>query len=552
MADRPPTCDDTPPVASQSLTVAEFIELPIVRAGLPELVAGAAGTDAEVRWVHPLDVPDVSDLLRGGEMILTTGVSIGANATAQRRFIRDLQSEGAVGVAIELGFAWQRELPRALIEEGDRLGMPVVVFRRGIRFVEVSEVVNGTLLDSGHALARRGEELHRVLDATVLDGKGAEAILTEVARRINNPVILEDARGELVAWGAMTSEETEVVDTWARLKWSRQDPGEAEGAMAVQVMVRGRSWGRVIALQMESGFDRFTTIALERAAVAVGLGLMRGGEEDELRARARGNLLFELASGLTDPLAAARRASTLGFPRRHGRLVPIAAVWREGALAAEVGFEKAWAPLLPPIRAAISEPDRPALLGSRGNCVLGVLDRGIEGAGPDDLPSRERLAARFANALSLHEVDPEGVALAIGHAIESWEDLPRSLNRARLAAEAGALGPVRAWHDAGRTEVGQLLLSMRGSPELIQFSEERLRPLLDLPGERGRDLLLTLETYLHSGNRKTETASALGIERQSLYHRLGRIEEVLDVDLRDGDTALALHLAVMIRRHLLR
>ncbi|MCO5316755.1 MAG: PucR family transcriptional regulator [Solirubrobacterales bacterium] len=539
-------------MASQSLTVAEFIELPIVRAGLPELVAGAAGKEAEVRWVHPLDVPDVSDLLRGGEMILTTGVSIGSSASAQRRFIRDLESEGAVGVAIELGFAWQRDLPGALIEEGDRLGMPIVVFRRGIRFVEVSEVVNGNLLDSGHALARRGEELHRALDASVLAGKGAEAVLGEVARRIENPVVLEDARGELVAWGTATSSETDLVDTWSRLKWSRQDPGEAEGAMAVQVMVRGRTWGRVIALQMESGFDRFTTIALERAAVAVGLGLMRGGEEDELRARTRGNLLFELASGLTGPLAAARRASTLGFPRRHGNLVPVAAVWREGTVPPEVGFEKAWAPLLPPVRTAISEPDRPALLGCRGNCVLGVLDCGTGGSGSGDLASRELLAGRFANTLSLHEVNPADVSLAIGSAIEGWEEMPDGLNRARLAAEAGAVGPVRTWHDAGRTEIGQLLLSMRGSPELVRFSDERLGPLLRIPGDRGQDLLDTLEAYLHSGNRKTETAAELGIERQSLYHRLSRIEEILDVNLRDGDTALALHLAIMIRRHLLR
>jgi purine catabolism regulator len=89
---------------------------------------------------------------------------------------------------------------------------------------------------------------------------------------------------------------------------------------------------------------------------------------------------------------------------------------------------------------------------------------------------------------------------------------------------------------------------MRGTPELVQFSDERLGPLLDLPGERGRDLLDTLEVYLHSGGRKTEAAAELEIERQSLYHRLSRIEEVLDVDLKDGDTVLALHLAVMIRR----
>ncbi|HMU26543.1 MAG TPA: helix-turn-helix domain-containing protein, partial [Solirubrobacterales bacterium] len=138
--------------------------------------------------------------------------------------------------------------------------------------------------------------------------------------------------------------------------------------------------------------------------------------------------------------------------------------------------------------------------------------------------------------------------VAIGGAAGSWEELAPALVRARFAAEAGAAGPLRAWHDASRTEIGQLLLSMRGTPELLEFSDERLAPLLDLPGERGRDLLDTLEVYLHSGGRKTEAATELEIERQSLYHRLSRIEEVLDVDLKDGDTVLALHLAIMINR----
>jgi purine catabolism regulator len=535
-------------MADPALTVAEFIELPVVKAALPQLVAGSEGLGREVRWVHSLDVPDVANLLRGGEMILTTGVSVGSDAAAQRRFVRDLVAEGAVGLAVELGFAWHRELPAPLVDEAEKRGLPMLALRRGVRFVEVSQAVNGSLLNSGYALARRGEELHRNLDRIVLEGAGAEAVLAEVSRQISNPVVLEDARGELVAFSSSTESEASVIDSWSGLKWSDRDAAEAEGAVAMPVTVRRRTWGRVIAIQAGSEFDRFTPIAMERAAVAVGLGLMRGGEEDELRARARGNLMFELAGGLIDPQTATRRAATLGFPRRHGELVPVAAVWRPGAGETGDGFEQAWARLIAPIRSALSEPDRPALVGSRGNCMLGVLDRGSKGSEPDDVASRQRLARRFAAALLRLEVDPDSIALAIGAAAGSWSEMPEALVRARLAAEAGAVGPVRSWHDASRTEIGQLLLSMRGTPELVEFGHERLGPLLDLGGERGRDLLETLEVYLHCGGRKTETARELEIERQSLYHRLSRIEEILDVDLRDGDTALALHLAVMIRR----
>ncbi|HTU15851.1 MAG TPA: PucR family transcriptional regulator ligand-binding domain-containing protein [Solirubrobacterales bacterium] len=539
-------------MSSRALTVSDFIELPVIQAALPQLVAGGDGLGAEVRWVHSLDVPDVSNLLRGGEMILTTGVSIGSDAKAQRRFVRDLVAEGAVGVVVELGFAWHRELPVPLVEEAERLNFPLVSLRRGVRFVEVSEAVNGSLLNSGHALARRGEELHRNLDALVLEGAGAEVVLAEVARLIGNPVVLEDARGELVAYSSTTQTEAAVVDSWSGLKWAGEGTGDADGALAQPVTVRSRTWGRVVAIQTDSEFDRFTPIAMERAAVAVGLGLMRGGEEEELRARSKGNLLFELAAGLIDPLAAARRASTLGFPRRHGQLVAVAAVWRGGALAEGMSYEEAWAPLLAPMRGALSEPDRPALIGSRGNCVLGVLDRGSKGSEPDDAASRERLATRFKGALALHEVDPDQVSFAISGMSESWDQVSEALVRARLAAEAGAVGPVRPWHDASRTEVGQLLLSMRGTPELLAFSDERLGPLLEVGGDRGRDLFETLEVYLHSGGRKTEAAQILEIERQSLYHRLVRIESILDVDLKDGDTALSLHLAVMIRRLLAR
>ncbi len=534
-------------MSSGALTVSDFIDLPIIRAALPDLVAGQAGLEAEVRWVHTLDVPDVSNLLRGGEMILTTGSSIGSDAAAQRRFVRDLAAEGAVGVAVELGFAWHRELPVSLVREAERRGIPMVALKRGVRFVEVSETVNGNLLNTGHALARRGEQLHRNLDALVLEGAGAETVLGEVARLVGNPVILEDARGELVAFSAASQTEDAVVDSWSGLKWSA-DGTEADGAMAMPVTLRGRTWGRVVAIQTEHEFDRFTPIAMERAAVAVGLGLMRGGEEKELRARSRGNLLFELASGVIDPLAAARRASTLGFPRHHGQLMAVAAVWRPDAVKQGTAYEEAWAPLLAPLRGSLSEPDRPALIGSRGNCLLGVLDRGSKGSEPDDVSSRERLAARLRTALSRHSIDPDRVAFAISATRESWDQVPEALVAARLAAEAGAVGPLRAWHDAGRTEIGQLLLSMRGSTELLDFSQERLTPLAAIGGERGRDLFETLEVYLHCSGRKTEAAEVLGIERQSLYHRLSRIESTLGVDLKDGDTVLALHLAVMIRR----
>ncbi len=41
-----------------------------------ELLAGRAGLDAPVRWVHVGEIPDIARYLRGQELILSTGVGL--------------------------------------------------------------------------------------------------------------------------------------------------------------------------------------------------------------------------------------------------------------------------------------------------------------------------------------------------------------------------------------------------------------------------------------------------------------------------------------------
>ena len=104
------------------------------------------------------------------------------------------------------------------------------------------------------------------------------------------------------------------------------------------------------------------------------------------------------------------------------------------------------------------------------------------------------------------------------------------------------------WHDARRPGVADLLHDLRDEPALDAFVDEQLGPLLADGSPRTRTLLATLEAYLAAGGRKAEAARALHLERQSLYLRLRRIEELLGVSLDDEDAVLGLHLAVRARR----
>lgn len=72
------------------ITVRRALELPGLRSGLPEVVAGAERLQRTVRWVHAGEVPNIASLLKGGELLLTTGYGVGTRPAEQRAFVRKL------------------------------------------------------------------------------------------------------------------------------------------------------------------------------------------------------------------------------------------------------------------------------------------------------------------------------------------------------------------------------------------------------------------------------------------------------------------------------
>ena len=101
------------------------------------------------------------------------------------------------------------------------------------------------------------------------------------------------------------------------------------------------------------------------------------------------------------------------------------------------------------------------------------------------------------------------------------------------------------WYDARRPGVTDLLHDLRDAPELDAFVDEQLGPLLEVgsAAPRARCWRRSRPTWRPAAARP-QAARALHLERQSLYLRLRRIEELLGVSLDDEDAVLGLHLAV--------
>jgi purine catabolism regulator len=519
---------------SARITLAEALALPVLRRGLPRVVAGHEHLDRPLRWVHAGEVPNIAKLLRGGELLLTTGMGIGTRAVDQRRFVAELAACDVAAVVIELGEPF-RALPLAMVAAARERGLPLVELRREVPFVAVTEAVHTAIVNQHYDLLRRADALQARFGTLILHGGGIPDVLGLLADAINNPVFLESGDGRLLLHAIPRHGDTEgdPVGAWARAA----DAGVAATVEAPP----GTPPGRLVALPVDAPLDALTEAAVERAAGVVALALLRGREEDRLHARGGGDLLASLADGTIAPARAAEHARALGFTPRHATLMPLVA--RLAGRACTGG----WVAALPELERVLADSGVPVLAGvAPGDEATLLLLLGL--GDPGHRPAVADRAATLIHAHATRHHDGRAV-VAVGPAGD-WASMRPDLTETIDSAAAALALPARPWHDATRMSLDQLLWRWRDRGELAVYVDSVLGPLMDYDAQRRTMLVPTLEALCQHGGRKAETARAMHLNRQALYDRIARLEHVLDVDTGDPQILLELQLALRARRHL--
>src|SRR4051812_1584371 len=165
--------------------------MPLIRRGRPRLAAGSAGLDGRVRWVHVAEVADIGPLLRGGELVLTTGIALRDDPAELTAYVDGLADAGASGVVFELVRRWTDALPPALLAAAERRSLPVITLAQEVRFVAITEAVVALIVDAQLAELRAAEQVHETFTALTVSGAEPSEVLREVARMTGAPVVLE-------------------------------------------------------------------------------------------------------------------------------------------------------------------------------------------------------------------------------------------------------------------------------------------------------------------------------------------------------------------------
>ncbi|MFC9629784.1 PucR family transcriptional regulator [Streptomyces mirabilis] len=529
------------------ITVQRALELPGLRSGLPEILAGADRLGRTVRWVHAGEVPNIASLLKGGELLLTTGYGLGTRPADQRAFVRTLAERGIAALVVELGPRFTR-LPSALVETARSAGLPLVQLHREVPFVAVTEEIHTEIVNGHYALLQRAEEVHRRCTEALLGGGGIPQVLGILADFSGNPVFLETADGQLLYAAGAGSAGADPLQVWEGMRGQHKEEPPA-GTTLVDVPGGGPGTGsvraRLVLLPVSAPVAPVHRIAAERAAGILAVVLMQARQEEELAARGRGDFLTDLAEGRIAAEDAPAQARVLGFKPGNGPLLPVVMRLSDGPSPGG-----GWAVLARAVAEELASVGVPVLLGvrpveGRVPLLLGLRSESERAAVADRVAAALRAGVERAG-MQRPGAQPPVVVVGVAG---GWAAASAGLRHAAETATAAQGLTDRPWYDARRLDTDLLLWRLREHPDLAAFVERAIGPLRDHDLRSKPPLLPTLETYLAHAGRKAETARELHLNRQTLYNRLARIGELLGTDLDDPQTVLALSLALRARRH---
>ncbi|MEU2230790.1 PucR family transcriptional regulator [Streptomyces vietnamensis] len=493
----------------------------IVRAGEDRL-------DTPVRWAHVSELADPVPYMEGGELLLTTALTLDAeDLEAMRRYVRRLLGAGVVGLGFAVGVNYE-EIPPALLDAAREEHLPLLEVPRRTPFLAISKAVSAAISADQYRAVTAGFEAQRELTRAAL-AEGPEAVVARLAAHVDGWAALYDASGTVVA----------VSPEWAARRAARLTPdverlrerpapasavvGGTDDRVELQSLGSGRRVRGALAVGTGAPLGTAERYAVHSAIALLTLTTERSRSLQAAEQRLGAAVLRLMLAGQPEPARAVAGDLYGGLLDAPYRLL----------VAEPAGGEPAAEPPLPVLAEALE-----AAAARAGEAVLTVAesaqrlvvlagDGGAVVAACEGYTEREAEEAGVVVGLSA-PAGPSAAAAAYKQA-EQALSVARRRGRALVEHEDLAAGSV---------------LPLLADDAVRAFADGMLRALREHDATGRGDLVASLRAWLSRHGQWDAAAADLGVHRHTLRYRMRRVEEILGRSLDDPDVRMELWLAL--------
>ncbi|QDP41858.1 PucR family transcriptional regulator [Radiobacillus deserti] len=546
------------------LTVEEIIELPILRKS--KIKSGKQHVkEKPIEWISVIEVP-VENFVRKNEFVLSTGIGCENNPALLEEFVKDVIRSGASVLAFATG-RYIFDIPDSIIEYADRHEFIIMDIPWEIRFGDILHTVLQHINEEKLEEKQKADEVREELINCVLHEKELPDIAECLYRHIRMPLAIVDYAGAVrfnkqmetdVLLGSQSSmqEDIERPSSYEGIKdhplYYYLEEYQVNQTIFFQLLIMNNNKKQGYILIQPTDFQQlnwFVMTVLEHALTACALYFVKENAIESTEIRLKDNFVLRLAKQyepLTPDLLA--KGELLGYDLS----LPYICLVGSPSFQQENNSTKDSPPtsslqsmnyyLQKEIMNASQLLKRRTLTTFDEGEVITYLEAEVDGT--------VEIANQFLDIIErrLYEQLP-GIELSWGIAApkDGTQSFSVSFDEARTALDIG-----KQQYGTGErtfynhTKINRLLKALSHEKEISDIVKETLQPILDYDQKRNTDLIHTFMIYNKYKGNVSQTARALNLHRQSLLHRLRKIESLSNLSLMDSDHLFLLELSVRL------
>lgn len=412
----------------------------------------------------------------------------------------------------------------------------------------------------------------------VLTNKGIQAIGESLAELISVPIAIEDINRDTMVTAipkamqeqranASNFQRLSTADIWWTPLYApqvrqlrdehrtiriqpQQDVKPSYGRVITPVVAGNKLMGFILALEVDGEMNETQKSTLERSSIIVALEYLKIEVARNVEQRLAGDFLEDLISGRFPSEQAVMNRATMNKINLNGPQVVMILDFDDFS---EAIYNKRWSDTdALEVKRNLLRTSEKVGLRNYPELMADIQSDSVVMLLPCENVRDRSLEVQLAKEIQveLKTLLPDlTFSVGISQATRSISGIQNAFKEAETALSAlrqtKKPGGVIAFEELGFLSV---LLQGRNYPAMQEYMQAQLSKLIAYDQEKETDLLQTLRSYLLNSGHLQKTAIDCNIHINTLKYRVQRIEEILEVNLADGETRFNLYLALSILR----
>ncbi|WP_209124097.1 PucR family transcriptional regulator [Alkalihalobacillus sp. BA299] len=504
-----------------------------------EVIAGKDGLTRNVKWVHVVEVINIKKLLNGHELILTTGLGWKENKALFLSFLVQLIESNASGLCIEMG-THTSNIPQEVINMANEHQFPVILFHQEVAFVQITQDIHSLLINQQYQMISDLESYSQHLNKKLLEINHYEDILKFFQKFLDVQVVAFFDDDTIFVPELPVSERSSVLE---KIEMAQHIPVNSIARQPVQIL--GNQFAELVILTKHKEINEFDLLILDRTTTALAQYLLRDLYVEEKRR-------MEEAEWMTDWLEG--HHSNEGIKEHLAYIEPdlklnggVVCACKLDLTDPSSTLDRTYFKLL--FRTIFEQQGFYVFSIEIRHHIIFIL--GNKRTIKTWKPRMSEGFYRFNAAEYCQKLKVSSISFGVGKFVKHLSEIHMSYITAKetlvLQDKLSKEGKSYFYDDL---HLYRILSLINRHSDLQEIVMEYLQPVIEYDQKYNGKLIETLKAYLACNGSKQETAKKLYVVRQTMYHRIEKLENLLGDDFMNSEKRLAIEFMLLAYNYL--